>query len=36
MRRMILKYKEAEKLVKKLNQIINEHADIINHDQQLR
>lgn len=36
MRRMILKYKETEKLLKKLHQIINDHADVINHDQQLR
>lgn len=29
MRRMIIKYKETDKMLKRINELINEHSDVI-------
>lgn len=36
MRRMIVKYREAEKLLKKVNEKINSYADVFDFDSKLR
>lgn len=36
MRRMIVKYREAEKLLKKVNEKLNNYADVFDFDSKLR
>lgn len=36
MRRMVVKYREAERLIKKINEKIVSHADVFDFDLQLR
>ena len=36
MRRMVLKYREAEKIIKKVNEKITTHADLFDLEERLR